>query len=180
MTLPPDLAADEAAVVALATRLGRLLAPSGRMLATVESCTGGLIARALTETPGSSAWFDRGFITYSNQAKTELVGVPEALLAQHGAVSEPVARAMAEGGLARSAAFLAMSVTGVAGPGGGSPDKPVGLVCFGWALRGEPSQSATHRFEGDRAAVRRQAALFALRGALQRVAPRPPSPADEP
>ena len=173
MTLPQDALADDAAVVALDTRLGRLLVPSGRMLATVESCTGGLIARALTETPGSSAWFDRGFITYSNQAKTDLVGVPEALLAQFGAVSEPVARAMAEGGLTRSAAFLTMSVTGVAGPGGGSPDKPVGLVCFGWALRGEAAQSVTHRFDGDRAAVRRQAALFALRGALQRVAPPP-------
>jgi nicotinamide-nucleotide amidase len=180
MTLIPDFAADDAAVVALATRLGRLLVPSGRMLATVESCTGGLIARALTETPGSSAWFDRGFVTYSNQAKTDLVGVPESLLAQFGAVSEPVARAMAEGALARSTAFLAMSVTGVAGPGGGTPDKPVGMVCFGWARRGEPAQSVTHRFDGDRAAVRRQAARVSLRGALQRVDPRPLGAMDEP
>lgn len=158
---------DEAGVVALATRLGRALAADGRMIATVESCTGGLIAQALTETPGSSQWFDRGFVTYSNEAKTDLVGVPAAMIATHGAVSEPVARAMAEGALARSRAWLTLAVTGVAGPGGGSEAKPVGTVCFGWALHGAPARVLTQRFEGDRAAVRRQAAVFALQGAWE-------------
>jgi nicotinamide-nucleotide amidase len=156
---------DHGAVVALATRLGRALAAAGHAIATVESCTGGLIACALTETPGSSLWFDRGFVTYSNEAKTELVGVPAATIAEHGAVSEPVARAMAEGALARSAAWLALSVTGVAGPGGGSPAKPVGTVCFGWAVRGGASRVLTLRLPGDRAQVRRAAALAALQGA---------------
>lgn len=159
------LMCDDAGVVALATRLGRALAAEGRMITTVESCTGGLIAQALTETPGSSQWFDRGFVTYSNEAKTELVGVPAPAIVSHGAVSEAVAAAMAEGALARSRAWLALSVTGVAGPGGGSEAKPVGMVCFGWAQRGGPVRVRTHRFDGDRAAVRRQAAAFALQGA---------------
>ena len=158
---------DDGAVIALATRLGRALAAAGRSIATVESCTGGLIACALTETPGSSLWFDRGFVTYSNEAKTELVGVPAATLALHGAVSEPVARAMAEGALERCAAWLTLSVTGVAGPGGGSPAKPVGTVCFGWALRGGASRVLTRRLPGDRAQVRRAAAWIALQGAWQ-------------
>jgi nicotinamide-nucleotide amidase len=164
---PQQLTLDHGAVVALATRLGRALAADGRAIATVESCTGGLIASALTETPGSSLWFDRGFVTYSNEAKTELVGVPAATLAEHGAVSEPVARAMAEGALARSAAWLALAVTGVAGPGGGSPAKPVGTVCFGWAVRDGASHVLTLRLPGDRAQVRRAAALAALQGAAR-------------
>lgn len=159
------LTSDDAGVIALATRLGRALAAEERMIATVESCTGGLIAQALTETPGSSQWFDRGFVTYSNEAKTDLVGVPAPMIASHGAVSEPVAAAMAEGAIARSRAWLALSVTGVAGPGGGSEAKPVGTVCFGWACRGGPVRVLTQHFEGDRAAVRRQAAVFALQGA---------------
>jgi nicotinamide-nucleotide amidase len=162
-----SLGIDDTGVTALAARLGRSLAAEGRMIATVESCTGGLIAQALTETPGSSQWFDRGFVTYTNEAKTELVGVPASLIAGHGAVSEPVASAMAEGALARSRAWIALSVTGIAGPGGGSPAKPVGTVCFGWALPDEPVRVLTRRFEGDRSSVRRQAAAFALEEALR-------------
>ena len=158
-----------------ARALGLALKTAGAMAVTVESCTGGLIAGALTETAGSSAWFDRGFVTYSNAAKIELVGVLDATLAAHGAVSEAVAAEMARGGLAHSGARLALSVTGIAGPGGAVPGKPVGTVCFGWACRrplpvgGQGDAAATIRvltrtchFSGDRAAVRWQAARFAL------------------
>ena len=156
---------QESQIDALATRLGRQLAVSGGMIATVESCTGGLIARALTETPGSSQWFDRGFVTYSNEAKIDMVGVSAQTLAAFGAVSEPTALEMAGGALARSRARMSLSVTGVAGPGGGSADKPVGTVCFGWAVADGRTRTTTQRFDGDRAAVRWQAALFALQGA---------------
>ena len=156
---------DAAAIVALATRLGRRMAQAGRLIVTVESCTGGLIAAALTETPGSSVWFDRGFVTYSNAAKVDMVGVSAQTLADFGAVSEATAMEMAAGALERSGAWLALSVTGVAGPGGGSPEKPVGTVCFGWATRDASPRATTVRFAGDRAAVRHQAALFALQGA---------------
>ena len=155
----------ESQIDALATRLGRQLALSGGMIATVESCTGGLVARALTETPGSSQWFDRGFVTYSNEAKIDMVGVSAQTLAAFGAVSEPTALEMAGGALARSRARMSLSVTGVAGPGGGSADKPVGTVCFGWAVADGRTRTTTRRFDGDRAAVRWQAALFALQGA---------------
>ena len=156
---------QESQIDALATRLGRQLAVSGGMIATVESCTGGLIARALTETPGSSQWFDRGFVTYSNEAKIEMVGVSAQTLAVFGAVSEPTALEMAGGALARSRARVSLSVTGVAGPGGGSADKPVGTVCFGWAVADGRTRAVTRRFDGDRARLRWQAALFALQGA---------------
>ena len=156
---------QESQIDALATRLGRQLALSGGMIATVESCTGGLVARALTETPGSSQWFDRGFVTYSNEAKIDMVGVSAQTLAAFGAVSEPTALEMAGGALARSRARMSLSVTGVAGPGGGSADKPVGTVCFGWAVADGRTRTTTQRFDGDRAAVRWQAALFALQGA---------------
>lgn len=131
------------------------------MLATAESCTGGLIAAACTELAGSSVWFERGFVTYSNAAKTELLGVPAALIADHGAVSEPVARAMASGALQHSQAHVALSVTGIAGPGGGSPDKPVGTVWFGWATP-QGVWSEMQCFEGDRAAVRAGALQHSL------------------
>jgi nicotinamide-nucleotide amidase len=126
----------------------------GIMLATAESCTGGLIAAALTAIAGSSDVVDRGFVTYSNEAKHDLVGVPAELIAAHGAVSEEVARAMAEGALARSRAGIAVSVTGVAGPGGGTAAKPVGLVCFGLAEREKPVHSESQIFPGDRSAIR--------------------------
>ncbi len=149
---------DDAAALLEACRTRRL------MLATAESCTGGLIAAALTAIPGSSDVVERGFVTYSNAAKTELVGVPAALIAEHGAVSEPVARAMAEGAIAHSRADIAVSVTGVAGPGGGTATKPVGLVWLGLARRGHPTAAERHIFPGDRTAIREAtvARAFAL------------------
>lgn len=156
-------------VFAAAALLGARLRELGWSSVTVESCTGGLIARALTETAGSSAWFDRGFVTYSNDAKVELVGVSPATLASHGAVSEPTAAEMAGGGLARSRAQLAMSVTGIAGPGGAVPGKPVGTVCFGWAMMAREhrlERVETVRFEGGRTDVRLAAAHHALTRAL--------------
>ena len=126
----------------------------GIMLATAESCTGGLIAAALTAIAGSSDVVDRGFVTYSNQAKHELLGVSMDLIERVGAVSDEVARAMAEGALVRSRAGIAVAVTGVAGPGGGSAEKPVGLVWFGLAQRGQPVASERHIFPGDRTAIR--------------------------
>lgn len=132
------------------------------MVATAESCTGGLIVGALTEIAGSSDVVDRGFVTYSNEAKTEMLGVPAELIAVHGAVSEPVARAMAEGALSRSWAGVTVSVTGVAGPGGGSEEKPVGTVWFGAARRGEATVSERKVFLGDRSAVREATVRHAL------------------
>jgi len=134
----------------------------GLRLATAESCTGGLVAAALTHIAGSSDVFERGFVTYSNEAKTELLGVPAALIAEHGAVSEPVARAMAEGALRGSHADMAVSVTGIAGPGGGSGEKPVGLVWFGFAVRGKDCIARSSIFPGDRATIRAQSVSFAL------------------
>jgi nicotinamide-nucleotide amidase len=139
------------------------------LLATAESCTGGLIAAACTDLAGSSNWFERGFVTYSNAAKTELLGVPAELIARHGAVSEPVARAMAAGAIAHSRAQVSVAVTGVAGPTGGSADKPVGTVCFGWHASGQ-THTETQHFTGDRAAVRAQTVAHALRGLLALVA----------
>ena len=153
-----------AATLAEAAALLAMLRARGVMLATAESCTGGLIAGALTHVPGSSDVVDRGFVTYSNAAKTEMLDVPPALIAAEGAVSEPVAAAMAEGAIRRSRADVAVSVTGVAGPGGGSAGKPVGLVWFGCARRGMPAVTMQMVFPGDRAAVRAQTvdAAFAL------------------
>ena len=148
-------------IPALTARLATLLQRDGRLLATAESCTGGLIAGACTDLAGSSAWYERGFVTYSNAAKHDLLGVDPALIDAHGAVSEPVARAMAAGAVARSRARVAVAVTGVAGPTGGSADKPVGTVWFGWALDGEV-RTERRRFEGDRAAVRRATVRHAL------------------
>jgi nicotinamide-nucleotide amidase len=141
-----------------------LLLKNNWTLTTAESCTGGLIAAACTDLAGSSNWFERGFVTYSNTAKSELLGVPPALIEQHGAVSEPVARAMAAGALRHSHAQVAIAVTGVAGPGGGSADKPVGTVWFGFGLPHGVTTEVRH-FEGDRAAVR----LAAVQHALARV-----------
>ena len=126
----------------------------GIVLATAESCTGGLIAATLTAIPGSSDVVDRGFVTYSNESKNEMIGVPMLLIEAHGAVSEQVARAMVEGALARSRATIAVSVTGFAGPGGGSAEKPVGTVCFGLAEKGRPAVTERHILPGDRSGVR--------------------------
>ncbi len=135
---------------------------AGMKIATAESCTGGLIAASLTEIPGSSDVFERGFVTYSNEAKTEMLGVPAGLIAAPGAVSEPTARAMAKGALAHSRADIAVAVTGIAGPDGGSPEKPVGLVFIGAAGKGNPTVVERHIFPGDRAEIRRATAMRAL------------------
>ena len=152
---------DEATLQTAAALLNQLR-KRGWKLATAESCTGGLIAAALTHIAGSSDVVDRGFVTYSNEAKMQMLGVPSAMIAIHGAVSQPVAAAMAEGALANSVADIALSVTGIAGPGGGSPEKPVGLVWFGCALRGGSTETISHVFPGDRAAVRAQTVATAL------------------
>lgn len=150
----------------LARRVGERLAALGQTLATAESCTGGWVAQAVTSIAGSSDWFDRGFVTYSNDAKQELLGVRQSTLKKHGAVSEQTAIEMAQGALARSRATLALAVTGIAGPGGGSLDKPVGMVCFAWASR-QGARAETARFSGDRESVRRQSVIHALEGVLK-------------
>ena len=150
----------------LAIALGRALSERGWRAATAESCTGGLVAAAITDIPGSSAWFDRGFVTYTDDAKRMDLGVPDELLAAHGAVSEPVARAMAEGALRRSAADVAVAITGIAGPGGATPGKPVGTVCFAFALREAGAGARTLHLDGDRAAVRAQSVDIALEGLI--------------
>lgn len=158
--------------------LAGLLLARGQSLATAESCTGGLIAASCTELAGSSAWFERGFVTYSNAAKTELLGVPAELIDRHGAVSEEVAKAMAAGALARSRADIAVAVTGVAGPTGGSEAKPVGTVWLAWAQRGHHGTHdtvAVHAekvwFPGDRRAVRGATVAHALAGVRNRLVP---------
>ena len=136
------------------------------MLVTAESCTGGWVAQAVTSVAGSSDWFERGYVTYSNAAKREELGVSRKTLLRHGAVSEPTAREMARGALKHSRGTIALSVTGIAGPGGGAPGKPVGTVCFAWS-RGRKIRSETKRFKGGRASVRRQSVIHALRGVLK-------------
>jgi nicotinamide-nucleotide amidase len=151
----------------LARLAGARLKAGGRMLVTAESCTGGWVAQAVTAIAGSSAWFECGYVTYSNDAKQAMVGVKAATLARFGAVSEETAREMAAGALAASRGSVALAVTGVAGPSGGSPEKPVGMVCFSWALRDGPSKSETRHFTGNRAAVRRQSVIRALQGLIE-------------
>jgi len=146
----------------LVTALGNALRARGWTIASAESCTGGLIAAACTDQAGSSDWFERGFVTYSNAAKCELLGVPAALIATHGAVSAEVACAMAEGALAHSPAALSVAVTGIAGPGGETPGKPVGTVWLALARRGEPASAERLQLGGDRAAVREQTVARAL------------------
>lgn len=154
----------------LGEEVGAALKGANLLLATAESCTGGWIGAVVTMVSGSSAWYDRGFITYTNAAKQQMLGVKAATLREHGAVSEPVVREMAAGALAASSAHIAVSVSGVAGPTGGTPDKPVGTVCIGWARRGGAAgaevRAETCRFDGDREAVRRQSVVRALRGVL--------------
>lgn len=160
-------APDDARLAALAQRTGRRCLRERALLASAESCTGGLIAKCLTDIPGSSAWFERGFVTYSNRAKTEQLGVPARLIDRHGAVSEPVAVAMARGALQHSPAGLAVAVTGIAGPDGGTPDKPVGTVWIAWARRRGRRvelRAKSFRFRGSRDEVRRRSAAAALRG----------------
>jgi nicotinamide-nucleotide amidase len=156
---------------AAAVRLGERLREAGRTFATAESCTGGGVAWVCTDVPGSSAWFRAGLVTYALVAKERLLGVPAELLERHGAVSEPVARAMAEGARRVTGVDLAVSVTGIAGPAGGEVLQPVGTVWFAWALADARTRVAVERFEGDRAAVRAAAVARALEGALACVGP---------
>ncbi len=153
----------------LVSRVGGAVRARGRRHAPAASCTGGLIAAAGTGQPGSSDWFEGGVVSYSNAAKRGMLGVSAALLDAHGAVSEPVARAMARGAVAHARAQVAVAVTGVAGPGGGSADKPVGTVWFGWQLPGR-TETECRRFDGDRAAVRAQTVAHALAGLVRRIA----------
>ena len=147
--------------VDLTKTLAEILLSRNWTVSLAESCTGGLVCAALTELAGSSEWFERGYITYSNEAKTECLDVPVELIEFHGAVSEPVAKAMAEGARINSGSNVAISITGVAGPSGGSVEKPVGTVCFGWATENQTLTKTMH-FEGDRQLIRKQATEFAL------------------
>jgi nicotinamide-nucleotide amidase len=166
--LPPATLADAAALLALCRA-------RGLKLAAAESCTGGLVAAALTSVPGSSDVFERGFVTYSNEAKETMLGVPAALIEREGAVSEAVAKEMAAGAIRNSSAGLAVSVTGVAGPGGGTPQKPVGLVWLGAAHFGGEVRAERHLFPGDRAAVRAASVAAALALLAAMAEPLPPS-----
>ncbi|MEZ5542716.1 MAG: CinA family protein [Pseudomonadota bacterium] len=146
----------------LSERLGTQLQARGMWLAVAESCTGGWVAKCLTDVPGSSRWFERGFVTYSNAAKQEMLGVPAATLQQHGAVSEPTVAAMAAGVLGHSPADLALAISGIAGPGGAVPGKPVGTVCFAWATRRGATRIETRLFAGGREQVRRAAVIHGI------------------
>ena len=150
----------------LAERVGKALKSRNLMLVTAESCTGGWIAQAVTMVPGSSDWFERGYVTYTYISKREMLGVKEATLGAHGAVAEQVVREMAEGALERSHAQVAVAVSGIAGPGGAAPGKPVGTVCFAWAAKHAASRAQTVRFRGGRDAVRRLSVEHALQGVL--------------
>lgn len=150
----------------LAAQAGETLRSHGLMLATAESCTGGGVAQAITDLPGSSAWFDRGFVTYSNLSKQQMLGVEGATLAQYGAVSEAVVREMVSGVLTHSAAQVAVSVSGIAGPDGGTPDKPVGTVWFAWGVKDAAVYTQRYQLAGNRAEVRTQAVRIALQGVI--------------
>lgn len=154
----------------LAERVGTALKAKGLMMTTAESCTGGWIAQAVTAVSGSSAWFERAFVTYTNTAKQEMLGVKSETLEACGAVSEQTVREMTAGALARSHAQVAVSVSGVAGPTGGTPQKPVGMVCFGWGSNAGEVHTTTAHFKGDREAVRRQAVVYALQRVLAVIA----------
>ncbi len=148
----------------LVTSIAELLKKRQLQVVTAESCTGGLIAQLLTHLSGSSQWFERGFVTYSNQAKQDMLAVPADILAQHGAVSEAVALAMAEGALTYSLADISLAVTGIAGPAGGTPEKPVGTVWFAWADKIKGAHASLMHFSGSRLQIREQAAVYALQG----------------
>jgi nicotinamide-nucleotide amidase len=165
---------NDRALYVLAEQIGAKLRSYGMMMSTAESCTGGWVGQALTAVPGSSYWYDRGFITYSNEAKQELLKVSADTIARHGAVSEAVAREMALGALAHSRAKVALAVSGVAGPAGGSEAKPVGTVCFAWAGWEEGVRCITRHFDGDRQTVRAQAVEDALLGLLHMLEEAPP------
>jgi len=150
----------------LAIQVGDALKSHGLMLVTAESCTGGGVAHAITDVAGSSAWFERGFVTYSNLSKQQMLGVTEATLKQHGAVSEATVREMVAGALSNSAAQVALAVSGIAGPDGGIADKPVGTVWLAWGMKGGETQAQRHYIAGDRAEVRAKAVIIALQGVI--------------
>lgn len=158
-------------LVALSAAIGAACRRHGLLLTTAESCTGGWAAQVITHTAGSSAWFDRGFVTYSNDAKLDMLGVRPETLERFGAVSQETASEMAAGALKNSNSMISIAITGIAGPTGGSPGKPVGTVCFAWCRVGETATTETAMFAGDREAVRRQAVIHALRGLLLRLDP---------
>ncbi|MRR51319.1 MAG: nicotinamide-nucleotide amidase [Rhodocyclaceae bacterium] len=158
----------DADLAALSVAIGEALRERSLTLTTAESCTGGWAAQVVTHTAGSSAWFERGFVTYANEAKTEMLGVPPETLLKHGAVSQETALEMATGALKNSNALISLAITGIAGPSGGSSDKPVGTVCFAWQMRNQEAEAETCHFDGDREAVRRQAVIHALVGLLKR------------
>jgi len=159
---------SDAALFALSEQLGRVLSARGARLVTAESCTGGWIGAVVTMVPGSSGWFDRGFITYSNAAKRTVLGVSAKTLLAHGAVSEATVLEMVDGALRLGGAEFAVAVSGVAGPGGGSPEKPVGTVCLGWGAPDGSREARTFHFQGDREAVRRQSVIAAIEGVIER------------
>ena len=151
----------------LAEQVGAALQSRGLLLASAESCTGGWVGAAVTAIAGSSQWYERGFITYTNESKQEMLGVSAATLAENGAVSEPIVREMAAGALKHSHAHVALAISGIAGPSGATPGKPVGTVCISWVMRSGAGRVQTFHFEGDRSAVRQQAVVTALRGVLE-------------
>lgn len=156
-------------ITPLVQQLAQTLLAKGFKIASAESCTGGLLAAHLTSLAGSSDWFERGFITYSNQAKEGSIGVPKELIERYGAVSEEVARAMAEGALNHSLAQVSVAITGIAGPGGGSANKPIGMVCFAWGMQMDDqiqTRSQTKHFSGDRQSIREQACVYAIESLL--------------
>jgi nicotinamide-nucleotide amidase len=155
-------------LVELSEELGQVCRARGLVVATAESCTGGWAAQVITHTTGSSAWFERGFVSYANAAKTDMLGVRLITIETFGAVSLETAGEMAAGALANSNAMISLAITGIAGPTGGSPEKPVGTVCFGWCLKNQVPSSERRLFGGDREAVRRQAVIHALSGLIER------------
>lgn len=162
---------DNDALEQLCSKIGAALQQKQFRLVTAESCTGGSIASSITDVAGSSQWFECGYVTYSNQAKIDLLGVDATILEQYGAVSEQTAMAMAEGALQYTKANVAIATTGIAGPGGGTDKKPVGTVCFAWAFDNEATATITQHFVGDRIAVRKQAVLYSLQELLARLPP---------
>ena len=153
----------------LAKQFGELLIQRNLRCTVAESCTGGSLAAAITDIPGSSQWFDRGFVTYTNEAKHDMLGVPKEIIASFGAVSEPVVHAMSIGALAASHADISIAISGIAGPSGGSDDKPVGTVWIAWASKVQPVWAQRFLFSGDRLAIRQQAVLAGLNGVIQSV-----------
>lgn len=162
----PKISDNEHNIYGLAVKIGQSLVQRDWMLVTAESCTGGWVGQAVTAVSGSSAWYERGYITYSNTAKCEMLGVQQATLDHYGAVSPQTAQEMATGALNRSHAQISVSITGIAGPDGGTAAKPVGMVCFAWATQDGLVQQETHYFSGDRESIRRQAVATALEGVL--------------